>query len=90
MGCVRQGLLESCGHAIGGDHVEAHAGADYDSSSLCFYVAAVRRQKDVDLAGDIEIVSLILEACVNHRRTSGREWAGTIRYDRNIRERRYC
>ena len=57
VGCVRQGLLERCGHAIGGNHVKAHARADYNSSSLCFYVAAVRRKKDVDLAGDIEIVS---------------------------------
>jgi hypothetical protein len=62
VGCVRQGLLERCGHAIGGNHVEAQAGADYDSSSLCFDVAALRRKKDVDLAGDIEIVSLIVQA----------------------------
>ena len=59
------------------------------SSSLCFGVAAVRRKKDVDLAGDIEIVSLIVQAGVNHRRTGGCERAGTVRYDRHIRQRRY-
>ena len=56
VGCVGQGLFEHGGDAIGGNDVEAHAGADYDFSSLCFYVAAVRRKKDVDLAGDIKIV----------------------------------
>ena len=63
-------------------------GADYDSSGLCFYMAALRRKKDVDLAGDIEIVGLTVEAGVNHRRTGGRERAGTVRHNRYICERR--
>ena len=42
-------------------------------------------QEDVDLAGDIEIVSLIVQAGLNHRRTGGCERAGTVRYDRPIR-----
>ena len=45
MGCVGQGLLEHCGHAIRGNDIEAHAGADYDSSGLRFYMAALRGKK---------------------------------------------
>ena len=31
-----------------------HAGADYDSGGLRFHVAALRREKDLDFAGDID------------------------------------
>jgi hypothetical protein len=41
VGCVGQRLLEHGGDAIGGNNIETHAGADYDSGGLRFYVAAV-------------------------------------------------
>jgi hypothetical protein len=69
VGCVGQGLFEHGGDAIGGNDIEPHPRTDHDTSGLCFCVAALRGNEDVDLAGDIEIVGLAHEAGVNHWRT---------------------
>jgi hypothetical protein len=85
--CVRQRLLEHCGDAIGGDHIKPHARADYDSRGLGILVAALRRDKNFDFAGYIEIVGSSPEAGVNHWCAGSGEWASAIRDDRDIRER---
>src|SRR5262249_56487905 len=69
VGCVGQGLFEHGGDAIGGNDIEPHPRTDHETSGLCFCVAALRGNKDLDLAGDIEIVGSAHEAGVNHWRT---------------------
>src|SRR5262249_60001756 len=56
VGCVGQGLFEHGGDAIGGNDIEPHPRTDHDTSGLCFCVAALRGNEDVNLAGDIEMV----------------------------------
>jgi hypothetical protein len=87
VGCVRQRLLEHRGEAVGGDDIKSDTRTDYDSRGLRIRVPALRGEKDVKFAGDVEIMSPAREASVDHLRAGGCERACAMSDHGHIRER---
>jgi hypothetical protein len=56
MAGIGHGLGQAGGHAIGGDDVEAHAGAERDAGLMRALVETVGMLEDGDLAGDVHVV----------------------------------